>query len=83
MWIRLSQHISIEHGAGRLFRDAAHQSSSRTKAQMTEQQITEAEALLDSSPFYKEIKERLDALFREFDPPASQHASEKSPPDEP
>jgi hypothetical protein len=83
MWILLSQHISIEHGSGYFFRDAARQASSRTKALMTEQQIAEAWAMMDSSPLYKEIKERLSDLFREFDVPASQHASEKSPPAQP
>jgi TPR repeat protein len=76
MWIVLSAHVSIRHGGGRLFRDAAHQESSRTKAQMTEQQIAEAWVMLDSSPLYKEFKERLDRS-------ASQPAPEKSPPAQP
>jgi hypothetical protein len=80
MWIFLSHHVATKHGTGHLFRDAAYQASARTKAQMTEQQIAEAWAMLDSSPLYKEFKERLDHRKQEVDRSASQPASEKSPP---
>jgi hypothetical protein len=72
MWIFLSEHVSIQHGGGYLFRDAAYQASNRTKARMTEQQIAEAWVMLDSSPLYKEFKTSLDGF-------ASQPAPEKSP----
>jgi hypothetical protein len=81
MWIFLSHHVAIKHGKrGYLFRNAAYQASDRTKAQMTEQQIAEALAMLDSSPLYREFKERLDRINQEVDCSASQPASEKSPP---
>lgn len=78
MWISLSNFVLALHPPAevwlpRLVRDAAEQASNRTKAQMTEQQIAEAWAMLDSSPLYKEFKERLDRS-------ASQPAPEKSPP---
>ena len=58
MWILLARHVLAQHSAGWLLRDAAIQEISRTKAQMTEQQITEAQVMLDSSPLYNELHER-------------------------
>jgi hypothetical protein len=83
MWILLARHVLAQNSAGWLLRDAAIQTISRTKAQMTEQQIAEANAMLDSSPLYKEFKERLSVLNRELDRSASQPAPEKSPPAQP
>jgi hypothetical protein len=74
MWILLSHHVAIKHGAGYFFRDGAYQSSSRTKAQMTEQQIAEAWVMLNASPLYKEFR---------LDRSASQPAPEESPPAQP
>ena len=56
MWISLSNHVAAMRGGGMLFRDGAYQASNRIKAQMTEQQITEAWVMLESSPLYKEFK---------------------------
>lgn len=78
MWIALSEHVSIKHGGGYLFRDAAHHAWSRTKAQMTQQQVAEALVMLESSPLYKETKEVLSGFSRKLD--GSVPAPEKSPP---
>jgi hypothetical protein len=74
MWILLARHVLAQNSAGWLLRDAAIQTISRTKAQMTEQQIAEAWVMLDSSPLYKEIKERLSVINREGDGSAPQPA---------
>jgi len=86
MWIYLAQHAMVQHAdggwfpTGRFLRDAAYQAQSRLEAQMTEQEIAEAQVMLDSSPLYKESKERLSVLNREVARSASEPAPEKSPP---
>lgn len=60
MWIILSKYVSTSRGGGYFFLDAASQAASRTKDQMTKQQIAETWVMLDSSPLYKEFREQLD-----------------------
>jgi hypothetical protein len=53
MWVFRAQHVFALSSAGWLLRDAAFQTQSRLKAQMTEQQIAEAWVRLESLPLFK------------------------------
>jgi TPR repeat protein len=89
MWIYIAEHALIQHPdrgwfpTGRFLRDGAYQAQSRLEAQMTEQEIAEARAMLDSSPLYKELKERLSVFNRKVALSASEPAPEESPPAQP
>jgi TPR repeat protein len=80
MWLHLAQHVLAQNCVGMLVRDATYQAQARLEAQMTEQQIADAEVMLDSSPLYKPFKEMLSDLMARSDP---QTAPEKSPPAQP
>ena len=82
MWIILSKFAppSKAWQGGWLFRDSADQQSKRIRAEMTEQQIADACAMVDSSPLFKEVKDRLSRLDDNVDCSGPQPAPEKAPP---